>query len=132
MAVERINCVGYSQAVRVRKDCLERVCGQWRDWNTPTWRRGIGRRYTPKKLFSRLCSEWEHGEPADEKLKDPIKTHWMEDDKVDKLEEEGNDEKEWWDKDGEKGYTSECDRVDWDWDDEVQAREIGYMGKKRV
>jgi hypothetical protein len=38
----------------------------------------------------------------------------MEEDKVDKLEEEGGDEKEWWDKDGEKGYTSECGRVDWD------------------
>jgi hypothetical protein len=36
------------------------------------------------------------------------------------------------DKDREEGYTSECDRVDWDWDDEVQEREIGYMGKKRV
>jgi hypothetical protein len=47
------------------------------------------------------------------------------------LEEEGGDEKEWWEKDGEEGYTSECDCVDWDWDDEVQEREIGYTGKKR-
>ncbi len=38
----------------------------------------------------------------------------MEDDKVDKLGEEGGDEKVWWDKVGEEGYTSECDRVDWD------------------
>jgi hypothetical protein len=84
-----------------------------------------------KKLFSRLRSEWEHWEPADEMLKDPDRFHWMEDDKVDKLEEEGGDEKEWWDKDGEEGYTSECDRVDWDWDDELQEREIGYTGKKK-
>ncbi len=55
----------------------------------------------------------------------------MEDDKVDMIEEEGGDEKEWWDKDGEEGYTSECDRVDWDWDVEVQEREIGYTGKKK-
>ncbi len=80
--------------------------------------------YTSKKLFSRLCSEWEHCEPADEKLKGPVRTHWMENNKVDKLEEE--------DKDREEGYTSECDRVDWDWDHEVQEREIGYTGKKRV
>jgi hypothetical protein len=85
---------------------------------------------------SRLCTEWEHWEPADEKLKDSVRTHWMEDDKVDKLEEwttnEGGDEKEWWDKDGEEGYTSECDPVDWAWDNEVQEREIGYMEKKSV
>jgi hypothetical protein len=85
-----------------------------------------------KKLFSRLCSEWEHWKPADEKLKDHVRTHWMEDDEVDKLEEEGGDEKEWWDKVREEGYTSECDPVDWDLDDEVQEREIGYTGKKRV
>ncbi len=54
----------------------------------------------------------------------------MENDEVDKLEEEGGDEKEWWDKDEEEGYTSECDRADCDWDDEVQEREIGYMEKK--
>jgi hypothetical protein len=46
------------------------------------------------------------------------------------LEEKGGDEKEWWDKDREEGYTSECDRVDWDWDHDVQEREIDYMGKK--
>jgi hypothetical protein len=72
---------------------------------------------------------------ADEKLNDPVRTHWMEDDKVDKLEElttnEGADEKEWWNKGGEEGHTSECDCVDWDWDDEVQKREIGYTGKKK-
>jgi hypothetical protein len=56
----------------------------------------------------------------------------MEDDEVDKLKEEGGDEKEWRDKDGEEGYTSECDRVDWDWDDKVQEKEKGYTGKKRV
>jgi hypothetical protein len=33
----------------------------------------------------------------------------MEDDEVDKLGEEGGDTKKWWDKDGEEGYTSECD-----------------------
>ncbi len=87
--------------------------------------------YKRTKLFSRVCSEWEHWEPADEKLKDPVRKHWMEDDKVDKLGEEGGDEKEWWDKDGEEKYTSECDPVDWDWDDEVQEREIGYTGKKK-
>jgi hypothetical protein len=69
-------------------------------------------------------------------LKDPVRTHWMENDEVDKLEKwttsEGGDEKEWWDKDGEEGYTFKCDHVDWDWDDEVQEREIGYTGKKRV
>ncbi len=32
-------------------------------------------------------------------------------------------------KDGEEGYTSECDRVDWDWDNEVQERETGYTGE---
>ncbi len=100
------------KVVRVRKDCSERVCGRWRDWNTSTQRRGIGRRYTQQQLFSILCSEWEHWEPADEKLKNPVRTHWMEDDEVDKLGEEGGDEKEWWDKDGEEGYTSECDHVD--------------------
>ncbi len=87
------------------------------------------------KKKSQICSEWEHWEPADEKLKDLVRTHLTEDHKVDKLEEEGEegeDEKEWWDKDREKGYTSECDCVDWDWDHEVQEREIGYTGKKRV
>jgi hypothetical protein len=84
-----------------------------------------------KKTFSRLCSEWEHWEPADKKLKDPVRSHWMEDDKVDKLDEEVGDEKEWWDKDREKGFISECECVDWDWDDEMQEREIGYADKKR-
>jgi hypothetical protein len=55
----------------------------------------------------------------------------MEDDEVEKLEEEGRDEKEWWYKDGEEGYTSECDCVDWDWDHEVQETEIGYTGKQK-
>jgi hypothetical protein len=87
--------------------------------------------YTSKKLFSILCSEWEHWEPADEKLKDPPRTHWTKDDKLDKLEEEGGDKIKWWDEDGEEGYTSECDCVDWNWDHEVQEREIGYMGKKK-
>ncbi len=87
--------------------------------------------YMSKKLFSILCSEWEHWEPADEKLKDPVRTHGMEDEEVDKLEEEGGDEKEWWNQNGEEGYTYECNRVDWDWDHEVQEREIGYTGKKR-
>jgi hypothetical protein len=64
-------------------------------------------------------------------MKDPVRSHWMEDDKVDKLEEEVGDEKEWWDKDREKGYISECECVDWDWDDEMQEREIGYAGKKK-
>ncbi len=64
-------------------------------------------------------------------MKDPVRTHWMEEDEVDKLEEEGGDEKERWNEDGEEGYTSECDRVDWDWDDEMQEREIGYTGKKK-
>jgi hypothetical protein len=39
--------------------------------------------------------------------------------------------KECWNKDREEGYTSECDRVDWDWDDEVQEREIGYTGNRK-
>jgi hypothetical protein len=92
MAVERRNCICYSQAVRVRKDCSERVCEQGRDWITSTQQRGIRRRYTCQKK-SRLCSKLEHWKPADETLKDPVRTHWMEDDKVDKLEEEGGDEK---------------------------------------
>ncbi len=45
-------------------------------------------------FFPRLCSEWEHWKTADEKLKDSVRTHWMEDDEVDKLEEKGGDEKE--------------------------------------
>jgi hypothetical protein len=65
-------------------------------------------------------------------LKDPVRKKWIEDDKIDKLEEEGGDEKEWWDKDGEEGYTSECDCVDWDWDDKLQEREIGYLGKRKI
>jgi hypothetical protein len=32
----------------------------------------------------------------------------------------------------EEGYTSECDHVDWDWDDEEKIREIGYTGKKQI
>ncbi len=90
------------------------------------WKKVYTTKYNP-----RLCSEWEHWEPTDEKLKDPVRTHWMEDDEIDKLEEECGDEKEQWDKDGEERYTSECDCNDWDWDDEVQEREIGYMGKKK-
>ncbi len=43
--------------------------------------------YATKKSFHRLCSEWEQWEPADEKLKDPVRTHWMEDGEVKKLEE---------------------------------------------
>ncbi len=35
--------------------------------------------YTSKNLFSRLCSEWDYWEPADEKLKDPVRTHWTKD-----------------------------------------------------
>jgi hypothetical protein len=63
------------------------------DWNTSTWQRVIGRRYHDKKTFFRIISEWEHWELADEKLKDPVRTHWTEDDEVDKLKEEGGDEK---------------------------------------
>ncbi len=36
--------------------------------------------YMTKKLFSGLCSEWEHWKPVDEKSKHPVRTHWMEDD----------------------------------------------------
>ncbi len=38
--------------------------------------------HTTKKLFSGLFSEWELLELADEMLKDPFRTYWMEDDKV--------------------------------------------------
>jgi hypothetical protein len=82
----RRSCVPYSQAVRVRKEYLDRVCGQGRDWNTFIWRRCIGRRYTTKTIFSKFATEWEHWEPEDRKLKDPIRTHWLEDEEIDKLE----------------------------------------------
>ncbi len=39
-----------------------------------------------KKHFSRFATEWEHWEPDDGKLKDPIRTHWLEDEEINELE----------------------------------------------
>jgi hypothetical protein len=47
----------------------------------------------------------------------------LQDEKIDELEKriakKSVEEKEWWDKDGEEGYTSEYDHIDWDWDNTV-------------
>jgi hypothetical protein len=129
----RRSCIPYSQAVRVRKEYLERVCGQERDWNTFTRRRCIGRRYTRQKLFfPKFATEWEHWEPEDRKLKDPIRTHWLEDEEIDKLERKRakksiEKEEEWWDKDGEEGHTSEYDHFEWDWDNAVMGKDEGNL-----
>ncbi len=66
--------------------------------------------YTTKSIFSRFATEWEHWELDDGKLKDPIRTHWLEDEEINELEK-NVEEKEWWDKDGEEGYTSEYDYI---------------------
>ncbi len=63
--------------------------------------------YTTKSIFSKFATEWEHWEPEDRKLKDPIRTHWLEDEEIDKLERKRakqsiEEEKKWWDKDGEE------------------------------
>ncbi len=51
-------------------------------------------------------------------MKELIRTHWMNDEEMDKIKvttyKEGADEKEWWKKDREAGYTSEQGHVDWD------------------
>ncbi len=62
-------------------------------------------------------------------MKDPIRTHWLQDDEIDKLErkraKKSNEEKEWWDKDGEDGYTSGNNHVEWEWDDTVMGKDEG-------
>jgi hypothetical protein len=63
--------------------------------------------YTTKTLHSRLSTEWEDWEPVDTKLTDPVQTHWLDDEEVDKLEElrknKGSNEKDWWKKEGKEG-----------------------------
>ena len=39
----------------------------------------------------------------------------------------GGKEKEWWDKDGEDGYTSAHDLVDWEQDDTVAGKDEGIL-----
>jgi hypothetical protein len=56
--------------------------------------------YTTKTIFSKFATEWEHWEPEDRKLKDPIRTHWLEDEEIDELERKRakqsiEEEKEW-------------------------------------
>jgi hypothetical protein len=87
--------------------------------------------YMTKSIFSRFVTEWEHWKPDDSKLKDPIRTHWLQDEEIDELEKrtvkKNVGEKEWWDKDGEEGYTSEYDHIDWDWDSMVKGKEVGDL-----
>ncbi len=77
-------------------------------------------------------------EPVDTKLKDPVRTHWLDDDKVDKLEEmrkseDKEEQKDWWEEEGDGGYSSELEHVDWDWDNDVYKEEIyaGYGGRDK-
>ncbi len=45
-----------------------------------------------------------------------------------KREQQKNvEEKEWWDKDGEEGYTSEYDHIDWDWESTVKGKKVGDL-----
>ncbi len=89
--------------------------------------------YTTKSIFSRFATEWEHWKLDDSKLKDPIsiRTHWLQDEDINDLEKitakKSVEEKEWWDKDGEEGYTSEYDHIDWDWDSTVKGKEVGNL-----
>jgi hypothetical protein len=89
--------------------------------------------YTTRGIFSRFDTEWEHWQPMDDKMKDMVRTHWLDDAEPDKIEVttymEGVDEKEWWDKGREAGYTSEQGHVDWDLDPNVEVRDIGGNGK---
>ena len=82
--------------------------------------------YTTRSMFSKLATEWEHWEPEDKTWKDPIRTHWLGDDEIFDLEtqraKKRGEEKEWWDKEGEDGYTSELENIDWDWDDTVRGK----------
>ncbi len=87
--------------------------------------------YRTKSIFSRFATEWEHWTLDDSKLKNPIRTHWLEDEEIDEFEnrtaKKSVEEKEWWDKDGEEGYTSEYDHIDWDWDNTVKEKEVGDL-----
>jgi hypothetical protein len=87
--------------------------------------------YTTKSIFFRFATEWEHWKPDDSKLKDPIRTQWLQDEEINVLEKrtakKNVEEKEWWDKDGEEGYTSEYDHIDWDWDSMVKGKEVGDL-----
>jgi hypothetical protein len=42
--------------------------------------------YMTKSIFSRFATEWEHWKPDDSKLKDPIRTHWLQDEEINELE----------------------------------------------
>jgi hypothetical protein len=42
--------------------------------------------YRTKSIISRFATEWEHWKPDDSKLKDPIRTHWLQDEEIDELE----------------------------------------------
>ncbi len=79
-----------------------------------------------KKHFSIFATELEHWELDDGKLKDSIRTHWLEDEEIEELEN-NVEEKEWQDKDGEEGYTSEYDHIDWDWNNTVKGEEVGDL-----
>jgi hypothetical protein len=45
--------------------------------------------YTTKSMFSKYATEWEHWEPEDKTLKDPIQTYWLEDEEIDDMEKSG-------------------------------------------
>ncbi len=55
----------------------------------------------------------------------------MEDEEIDELErkraKQSIEEKKWWDKDGEEGYTSEYDHVEWNWDNRVMGKDEGNL-----
>ena len=85
--------------------------------------------YTTRSMFSKLATEWEHWEPEDKTWKDPIRTYWLDDGEIFDLEtqraKKRGEETEWWDKEGEDGYTSELEQVEWDWDDTVKEKSEG-------
>jgi hypothetical protein len=87
--------------------------------------------YRTKSIISRFATEWEHWTPDDSKLKDSIRTHWLEDEEINEFEnrtaKKSVEEKEWLDKDGEEGYNSEYDHIDWDWDNTVKGKEVGDL-----
>jgi hypothetical protein len=87
--------------------------------------------YTTKSIFSKFATEWEHWEPEDKTLKNTIRTHWLHDEEIYEIKKKrakkGGEEKEWWDKDGEDGYTSAHNHVDWEWDDTVMRKDEGIL-----
>jgi len=92
--------------------------------------------YTTRSMFSKLATEWEHWEPEDKTWKDPIRTHWLGDDEIFDLEtqraKKRGEEKDWWDKEGEDGYTSELEKIDWDWDDTVRGKGEGKTNDDNI